>query len=68
MRSVFIIFIRDLLIVTQNFNYATYPSIVNNPHPVGVQYLETSSRWVIYNVDLAAMIEGAAFNVLVVKP
>jgi len=57
-----------ILIVTQNFNYATYPSIVNNPHSVGVQYLETSSKWVIYNTDLAAMIEGAAFNVLVVKP
>jgi hypothetical protein len=57
-----------LLIVTPNFNSATYPSIVNNQHPVGVQYLETPSRWVIYNVDLAAMTEGAAFNVLVVKP
>jgi hypothetical protein len=57
-----------ILIVTPNFNSATYPSMVNNPHPVGVQYLDTSSRWVIYNVDLVAMTEGAAFNVLVVKP
>jgi hypothetical protein len=57
-----------ILIVTQNFNYAEYPSIVNNSHPVGVQYLDTSSKWAIYNLDLAAMTEGAAFNVLVVKP
>ena len=57
-----------ILFVTQNFNPDTITSTVNNPHPVGVQYLSTPSRWVIYNVDLAAMTDGAVFNVLVVKP
>jgi hypothetical protein len=57
-----------LLFVTQNFNYAQYPGTENNPHPVGVQYLTASSRWVIYNVDLSAMTEDALFNVMVVKP
>jgi hypothetical protein len=57
-----------ILFVTQNFNYAQYPGTANNPHPVGVQYLTASSRWVIYNVDLSAMTEDALFNVMVVKP
>lgn len=57
-----------ILIVTQNFNYDTITSAMNNPHPVGVQYLSTPSRWAIYNVDLVAMTDGAVFNVLVVKP
>jgi hypothetical protein len=57
-----------ILIVTQNFNPDTISGTVNNPHPVGVQYLSTPSRWVIYNVDLLAMTDGAVFNVMVVKP
>jgi hypothetical protein len=57
-----------ILFVTQNFNYAEYPGAENNPHPVGVQYLTVSSRWVIYNVDLSEMTEDALFNVMVVKP
>jgi len=57
-----------ILFVTQNFNYHSYPSAVNNIHPVGVQYLDVVDRWVIYNVDLYAMPPGAIFNVLVVKP
>ena len=57
-----------ILILTQNFNYDTITSAVNNPHPVGVQYLSTPSRWAIYNVDLVAMTDGAVFNILVVKP
>ena len=57
-----------ILIVTQNFNPDTISGTVNNPHPVGVQYLSTPSRWVIYNVDLTAMTDGAVFNVMVVKP
>jgi len=56
------------LFITHNFNSSTIATSVNNPHPVGVQYLSTTSRWVIYNVDLSAMTEGALFNVLVVKP
>lgn len=56
-----------ILIVTQNFSSSVIAGATNNPHPVGVQYLSASSKWVIYNVDLAAM-PKAAFNVLVVKP
>ena len=57
-----------ILIVTQNFNPDTISGTVNNPHPVGAQYLSTPSKWVIYNVDLVAMTDGAVFNVMVVKP
>jgi hypothetical protein len=57
-----------ILIVTQNFNYDTITSAVNNPHPVGVQYLSTPAKWAVYNVDLVAMTDGAVFNILVVKP
>jgi hypothetical protein len=57
-----------ILSVTPNWNAVMIIDVVNNPHPVGVKYLDTPAKWVIYNLDLAAMPEGAAFNVLVVKP
>ena len=38
----------------------------NNDHPIGVWYDENrSGRWAIFNQDLAAMPEGAAFNVTI---
>ncbi len=39
---------------------------VNNDHPIGVWYdTNRSGRWAIFNQDLAAMPEGAAFNVTI---
>lgn len=52
-----------ILIVTQNYS----PESVYNPHPVGVWYNTESDKWEIFNEDLAAMPEDAAFNVLVIK-
>lgn len=38
---------------------------VYNPHPVGVQYNESTGRWLIRNEDFAAIPVGANFNVLI---
>jgi hypothetical protein len=56
-----------ILIVTHNFTPGG-GSGLSDSHAVGVQYLSTSSKWAIYHLDLTAMFEGTAFNVLVVKP
>jgi len=56
-----------ILIITPSYNYDLAGG-VNNPHPVGVFYNSSFSRWVIYNIDNAAMLAGQQFNVLVVKP
>ncbi len=56
-----------ILIVTHNFTPAG-GSGANDQNPVGVQYLSTSSKWAIYHINLTPMLEGTAFNILVVKP
>lgn len=53
-----------ILIVTPNYN----PSNILNNHPIGVFYHTSSNKWGIFNQDLVAMPNNAAFNVLVVKP
>ena len=51
-----------ILRVTQNANPAGGPWILNH-HVVGVWY--NGSKWAIFNQDLAAMTQGAFFNVTV---
>jgi len=55
-----------VLYVTQNWNPGggggTY-----NEHPIGVWYDPSLQRWAIFNQDLEAMPEGAAFNVAVLE-
>jgi hypothetical protein len=55
-----------VLYVTQNWNpgggAGTY-----NEHPIGVWYDPSLQRWAIFNQDLEAMPEGAAFNVAVLE-
>lgn len=46
-------------IVTQNWSIGG----VYNNHPIGVEYNETTSQWMIVNLDGAAMPEGAGFNI-----
>lgn len=36
-----------------------------NDHPIGMWYNNSAQKWAIFNQDLAAMPEGAAFNVLI---
>ena len=55
-----------ILYVTQNWNPGGGPGTYNE-HPVGVWYDANQLRWAIFNQDLAAMPEGAAFNVVVLK-
>lgn len=53
-------------VVSQDFivgpcsKYTGCPGVINN-HPIGVWYDTGAGRWVIYNVDLAAMPAGATF-------
>jgi len=54
-----------MLIVTPNWNPGGSGGVYNN-HPIGVYYF--SSRWAIFNQDLAAIPTNSAFNVMVVKP
>ena len=53
-----------VLHVTQNWN-PSGTGIVYNNHPVGVAYNNGPGRWVVFNQDLAAMPDGASFNVLI---
>ncbi|HEY4722646.1 MAG TPA: hypothetical protein VII92_12410, partial [Anaerolineae bacterium] len=55
-----------ILIVTPAYNYALAGGS-NNPHAVGVFFNGSLNKWVVYNIDNAAMPVGAQFNVLVVK-
>jgi hypothetical protein len=41
-------------------------TLVANPHELGVFY--TGFNWAIFNEDLAPMVDGASFNVLVALP
>jgi hypothetical protein len=52
------------LLVTPNWNPGGSGDIYDN-HPIGVFY--TGSQWAIFNQDLAAMPNGAAFNVVNVE-
>jgi hypothetical protein len=52
------------VMVTQNWNPGGAGNTYND-HPVGVWY--DGSRWAIFNQDLAAMPEGASFNVSIIK-
>ncbi len=54
-----------ILIVTANWNPGGGGGVYNN-HAIGVYY--SASRWSIFNQDLVAMPNNAAFNVLVIKP
>lgn len=51
-----------LVFVTPHFNNPGGPGVYND-HPIGVYY--TGAGWAIFNQDLAALANGAAFNVLV---
>ena len=52
-----------LIIVTQNWNPGEACACVYDNHPVGVWY--TGGKWVIFNMDGAAMPPNAAFNVII---
>lgn len=55
-----------LLFITPNWN-AGGANGVYNDHPTGVFYLASAGKWAIYNEDMAAMPENAAFNVVVMR-
>lgn len=55
-----------ILIITPNWNPRNTGGTYNN-HATGVYYDPASSKWTIFNQDLAAIPAGAAFNVMVVK-
>lgn len=57
-----------IFFVTQNYNPAWAEVGVYNDHEVGVFYSASEEEWSIYNEDQAAMVEGAAFNVLIADP
>jgi hypothetical protein len=52
-----------VLLVSQSLN--PHGSVVLNDHPIGVWYDQASARWAIFNEDLANVLEGAQFNVLI---
>lgn len=54
-----------LAFITANWNPNGVGGVYN-AHPIGVAYDTSSSRWAVYNQDLAAMPGNAAFNVYVV--
>jgi len=49
--------------ITQNWNPGGILLGTYNDHPIGVWYHNGISRWAIFNQDIAAMPEGASFNV-----
>ena len=56
-----------ILIVTPNWNASG--TGVYNVSPIGVFYVYSTEKWSIFNQDTTVpILEGAAFNVLVVKP
>ena len=52
-----------VVLVTQNWNPSGVGSIYND-HPIGVWY-SSAKKWCIFNQDISAMPDGAAFNVLI---
>ncbi len=55
-----------MIIVTQRYNEGESSSGVYNAHEIGVWYAPVPAKWTIFNEDLAAMPDGAKFNVLVI--
>jgi len=53
-----------IVLVTQNWNPRGLGGTTNN-HPIGVLYDGSEHKWGIFNEDLAAMPQGAGFNVLI---
>ncbi|MCP4897689.1 MAG: hypothetical protein GY906_12015 [bacterium] len=53
-----------VLRVTQCFNPGGGSGVYNN-HEIGVYYSSTNSKWKVFNQDIAALSEGASFNVTV---
>jgi aromatic ring-opening dioxygenase catalytic subunit (LigB family) len=51
-----------IIMVTSNWNPPGHDGVYND-HPIGVWY--TGTHWAIYNQDMAAMPQGASFNVLI---
>jgi len=51
-----------IFFVTQNWNPKNL-SGTYNPKAIGVWYADSEGRWAIFNQDVTAMPEGAAFNV-----
>ena len=56
-----------ILIVTPNYNPGGLGGTLDS-HPVGVYYNTSLKKWQIFHQDLQPMVDGAAFNVLVIKP
>jgi len=54
-----------ILLVTPNWNPGGTGGVPDN-HPIGVYYRGT--KWDIFNQDLAAMPDGASFNVMILSP
>ncbi len=54
-----------ILLVTPNFNPGLSGGVLDN-HPIGVYY--NGTKWDIFNQDLAAMPNGASFNVMILSP
>jgi len=52
--------------ITQNWNPGDGTGVYNN-HPIGVYYSSVEQKWAIFNQDLAAMPNGADFNIVVAK-
>lgn len=57
---------KAIIFVTQNWNPGGKAGVYND-HPVGVWYDSNARRWAVFNQDRAAMPEGAAFNILIMK-
>jgi hypothetical protein len=54
-----------IVFVTQNWNPGGTSGKYND-HPIGVWYDNGEKKWAIFNQDLAAMPDGADFNVMVI--
>jgi hypothetical protein len=51
-----------VLLATPNWNPGGDSGLYND-HPIGVWYDANRQRWAVFNQDLVAMPDGAAFNV-----
>jgi len=54
-----------IVLVTQNWNPGGISGVYND-HPIGVWYSNSAKKWSIFNQDIAAMPDGADFNVMVI--
>jgi hypothetical protein len=53
-----------IILVTPNLNPGGFGGVYND-HPIGVYYISTFTKRIIFNEDSAAMPVGAAFNVII---